>query len=100
MDNTRAYKYEFVWRFAFQSIVLSVLPETSNLISLCLSQHLHLKIKNYWEFRNYCKELFFYGFSLFSAFFFSQDHKPYGHIYIAGCKNIFADETNAEIWEG
>lgn len=24
MDNTHAYKYEFVWRFAFQSIVLSL----------------------------------------------------------------------------
>lgn len=48
---------------------LSLLPATSNFISLCLSQHLQLKIKTYWRIINYCKELYFCTTFLFSACF-------------------------------
>lgn len=79
---------------------LSVQPETSNLISLCLSQHLHLKIKTYWGFINYSKELFFFtAFLSFLHFFFlSRPQAILTHIY-GWMQEFFANETNAEIWE-
>lgn len=77
MDNIRAYKYEFVQDLHSSPLFfLSMLPETSNIISSCLSQHLHLKIKIYLGFINYCKELYFFFLLLFSLFCIFFSLKP------------------------